>query len=567
VTLWDLATRKERHRLPDALRAEVRACFSGDSRLMAASPPEGPVRVWDVATGKEVRQIPLWPCKVMHLALSPDGRTLALRASDGTVGLWDVATGETLPVSAEPLLAVSELRFTRGGSRLVGRAERWLAWDAVTGRLTRRYPRVRDTSRVSRLSPDESLLAVSDKRGGTITLDDAATGRTLRTLAGHARPVWVLRFSADGRRLFSAGADKSVCVWDVAAGRLLHRLTGHLDPVGRMAVSPDGRRLATATYDPFFEDFANRLWDVEAGRLLRQFTPRRGSAHDLAFSPDGRLLASVGGRTGLPNKRGDVQVWDIATGHERGTFEGHTERAACAAFSPDGRSLATGGVDRTVRLWELATGSERACYRGHEGEVHSVAFSPDGRRLAAASAEAPVYVWDVTGWQGPKPSPAGLARAWGDLLGDDATAAFRAIRQLSANPEQALPFLRERLKPVAAVDPARLRQLLSDLDGPTFAERERATAAIERLADRAEGSLRRALTETASPELRRRLGRIVARLDTLTPERLRATRAVEALEGMRTSGAAKLLDELAAGAAGARLTRESMAARQRLSTR
>jgi hypothetical protein len=48
------------------------------------------------------------------------------------------------------------------------------------------------------------------------------------------------------------------------------------------------------------------------------------------------------------------------------------------------------------------------------------------------------------------------------------------------------------------------------------------------------------------------------------PESLRAVRAVEVLEWIATPNARRLLDELAKGADDARLTREAVAARNRI---
>ena len=67
--------------------------------------------------------------------------------------------------------------------------------------------------------------------------------------------------------------------------------------------------------------------------------------------------------------------------------------------------------------------------------------------------------------------------------------------------------------------------------------------------------------------MRRRIDAILGRRGEPTPDRLRQGRALEVLEWLGTPEAGRLLEGLSAGAAGARLTGEAAAARERVRRR
>jgi WD40 repeat protein len=564
-SVWDVAAGKERHRLQGPANSVLVAEFSPDGKYLAMGCQYRDLVLWDVASGKEVRRFPTAGF-FASLAFSPDGKSLAAASGEGVIRLWDVASGRVLPGSADPLVnGVHELHFSADGRRLIGTALMPIVWGPRTGREVRRFPNVPHQNWISTPSPDESLLATAD--AGDIRLSDARTGQEVRRLKGHEKFIWYVTFLPGGR-LASCGTDGTIRVWDVASGRELRKLTGGGNRTMRLAGSPDGRYLASASDSrgPSGQ-YEVILWDLTAGREVRRLlVGRENQAYNVTFSPDGRRLAVAGGGSERAGP-GVVTVWDVATGREWRALAGHKEQVYQVAFAPDGRSLASGAFDGGLYLWELATGRRRHAFVGHETFVYSVAFSPDGRLLASASAEAPVYTWDVTGAEAPpRPAPTAeeLGRCWDELAGADAEAAFGAMRRLAGAPAAAVPFLRERLKPVAAVPPERLRLLLADLDGNDFAARRRAAAELEALADIAAPELRKALGGASSAEVRRALQKALDGLDSPTPERLRAVRAVEALEWAGTPEAARLLDELARGAVGATLTAEAAAARDRL---
>src|SRR5207245_9665390 len=118
-----------------------------------------------------------------------------------------------------------------------------------------------------------------------------------------------------------------------------------------------------------------------------------------------------------------------------------------------------------------------------------------------------ILVWDVTGrlrsgrLEPARVSGPDLERLWAHLAGP-AAGAYEALWTLVAVPEQAVPWLRERLRLTAPADPERLRRLPPDLESGRFAERDRASKELEAMADLAEPALRQIIAEQPSIELR-----------------------------------------------------------------
>jgi HEAT repeat protein len=114
-----------------------------------------------------------------------------------------------------------------------------------------------------------------------------------------------------------------------------------------------------------------------------------------------------------------------------------------------------------------------------------------------------------------------------------------------------------------------LAGLLAELDDERFKVRERATRALEKLAETAEPPLKKALAGDPSPEARRRIEGVLDKLkkDRLNPpaDRTRLVRAVEVLELIGSAEARQVLNALARGAPEAQITLEAKTALERLS--
>jgi RNA polymerase sigma factor (sigma-70 family) len=562
VRVWDVATGKELPELPDQPKEFGQTlAFAPDGKTLAGVDKPITIRLWDVPARKKVRDIQAHDYQVHHLAFAAGGKKIF--AADGNhVSVWDPTTGEPLDDFGGHRYTIWAVAWSPDGKRLasgaaytdnVGRV-----WDAQTGRNVFELRGHESGIEVTAYSPDGSLLATGSQ-DGTARLWDPATGKEIHSFNAKDGMVYAMAFSPDGRYLVTGGR-KVLHVWDVAA-RTEARTLAHGGGFPLQVIFyPGGKRLLVRD-----RDTGIRVLDFATGKEEARLAPGEKAPGAEAISPNGRyitagyddgsirLLDAVSARealvlaNGLPQDSGDRRVMSLA-------------------FSPNGRTVAATYGHGAVRVLEVATASERFRFAGHPDAGLRVVFSPDGTRLASSGADRTLLVWDVTGARlPPAPPPKDLDTAWTDLAAPDAKVGFAAIRFLTERPAASLPLLAEKLKPVLVPDRAALRSLLERLDSPRFAEREKATKELAALADAAEADLREAAA-SGSAEVRSRLGPVLAGLEPtkLTGERLRAARAVEALERIGTAEARKLLTALARGAPGARLTRDAKEALARL---
>jgi hypothetical protein len=355
-----------------------------------------------------------------------------------------------------------------------------------------------------------------------------------------------------------------VRVWEVATGKELPAL-GTL-PIGggakSLAISLDGKLVATGGMDGIV-----RLWDVAGRKGARELRGQQGSIWSLAFSPNGRRLAAVtASNSRMFSAFGEdrtIRVWEVGTGSEVMKLQGPRNGSWCVAWSPDGRLLATGGEDDLARVWEVASGEERLCLRGHQGAVVSLVFTPNGR-LVTGSYDTTALVWDLASIAGSsRPRAEEFPRLWETLRGN-AGPAFGAIVSLQRGGNDSVAWLEKRLSPAVAPEQRRLEGFIAKLDDDRFAVREQAARELQGLGDLAVPALRRALDNRPSLEVRRRIERLLAQDRVASPDRLRNSRAIEALERVDTPAARRLLEKLAGGAPAARLSIEAKAALARL---
>jgi WD40 repeat protein len=164
--------------------------FTPDSRRLAASCPDGVMRLWDRDTGKLVREVPRVTLDgaPAHLAFAADGRSfVALMREDAP------------PIRARrplaprgPQLRIREI--ASGADRLqIPPAPAWFSLA---------------------YSPDARFFA-SGQGDGRIFIYSAVSGKLLAEWQGKQGYIFALAFSRDGGLLASGGANGTILVWKV----------------------------------------------------------------------------------------------------------------------------------------------------------------------------------------------------------------------------------------------------------------------------------------------------------------------------------------------------------------
>ena len=258
------------------------------------------------------------------------------------------------------------------------------------------------------------------------------------TFKPHAKPIYAVVFTPDGRQCATSSGDETVRVWNLDGSPGVQTFPGSqfATPV---AISPDGRFLArggygvavwelksgqqivrsdgyaqTLAFSPdgkevagFAEDKTLARWSLPEGKPLaggwggsrEQNSGARFPAGAVAYSPDGTTIATSYGVHTNNRYNSHILLWDRKTGKPRGELvtDFKFDHPAAIAFSPDGSAIA-GIYGPVLRVLAVTTGEQIAAIKPGKKHFKGLAFTPDGKSLIAVNTDAAARVYDVATW-------------------------------------------------------------------------------------------------------------------------------------------------------------------------
>jgi WD40 repeat protein len=390
VTLFEVASGKQIRRQEAPTNGIAGIAFSPDGKTLVFNTHTA-LHFQDADTGKEIRQIKAF-FGANWIVYAPDGKTLAVKGRDQLVRLFDANTGNLVHT-------VGELPGQKGGNfnaNPYGVISTDVVYSADSKTLViggQQMPR---------------FFAVADGK------EQPPPG------GGHRGAVTAVMLAADGKTIFSRGAEGVLRVWNVGTGAEIRAIP---EPSGVSAVrfSPDGKLVALGN-----NDGTVRLLDVPDGKQKSQFKAHQGNIATLAFSDDGQKLATRGSYDGL------LRVFDVQKGNELKqitfqdvkagiggmvvvrTINGHPDGHPLA-FSPDGKTLATflppqqalvqgrpqlQPDSNSLRFFDAVTGKEiRRIPMPNGRTIHQFVYSLDGRLLICENLDKTVSLWEIASGQ------------------------------------------------------------------------------------------------------------------------------------------------------------------------
>jgi WD40 repeat protein len=354
------------------------AGFSADGARVVSAGADKTARVWDVASGDCVAVFK-HDKPVTHAALSPDGRrALTVCKDDNTARLWDVRSPDAPRFTWEHARPVTCAVFDRAGDLAATAGEDGMArvWDVESGKAV--TPPLRHVA----------SRPAGDMAGAP---PDMPTGRP----GGEGPPLRSVAFDYEGKRVVTAGDDRTALVWDVSedvkAPR--SRITSGR-PLTQAAFSPDGKWVVTAggpvSYDTVPVGVPPAAMPAPSGFNLGgplgppAPAPAPGLGQLGGFSFIGNPPPGVSPTVPLPSsapslgpapapsdqsglappvpdlwasREGAIQVWYAENGKleaaaKMESYEMiHGDRITRVAFDPFSRGVATASEDRTAQVW------------------------------------------------------------------------------------------------------------------------------------------------------------------------------------------------------------------------
>ena len=291
------------------------------------------------------------------------------------------------PKSYARPIPITALAFAADSDHLiVGGYRELLVWEVESGELTRRIRNMPERVHAVDVNKDGSLIAVAGGipgRLGEVRIIDADSGDVIKTIHKSEDLCFSARFSPDGSRLVTGGADGTVRVFSTSTWLAEIVFTNHSDWVIQVAWSYDGTKVASAG-----RDRTAKVYDIALRKRITSYTGHAETIYAIHFHPDVPDMF-----TGAADGR--LMRWRINDGGTVREYVRFDEAIYQIADMHTHKRLVTAGGKPFTMSMDWHNPARQQAFQAGPSTSLSVAAGRDGRWLASGDRLGNVRVWDV----------------------------------------------------------------------------------------------------------------------------------------------------------------------------
>ena len=293
------------------------------------------------------------------VVFSPDGSLIATAGDFSNFHTWDGATGKSVAAFGGHEKELSQLVFLDDATIVSASIDQSCrVWEANPSWVLERTIGKFDnpdliTHRATAVdfNRESTQLIVASgvpSRSGELYVFEVNDGsRTVYLPQAHDDVIYAAKFSPDGKRIASGGADRYLRTFDVSSSTELRRFEGHTNYVLGVSWKSDGETIATSSADNTI-----KIWQAETGdqqRTINQQLTKHVTG--IQFIGDSENVVSSSG-----DKR--VRIHNGSNGGVARSFPESSTWLHCVSITPDSSVVAAGDASGNITIWNGTNGQE-----------------------------------------------------------------------------------------------------------------------------------------------------------------------------------------------------------------
>jgi len=232
IKFWDVK-KKQCYRTITAHDRWVRGLY-WDSNLLFSCSNDKTIKVWNVRTGTLVKTYSGHINNVPMIQVSASNNRMISCSRDKSVKLWDIERCVAVNTYHGHASAVNCIAMNIERSRVVSgdRGGSVCVWDIRKKKPTNTINTGLDVVQCIEFTNPEATNVVlgggSSRRDGDMypfEVWDVSQKTKTKSLYGHVGFNWTMQYDYPTRKLVTAGADRSICVWDLEKGTFEREVT------------------------------------------------------------------------------------------------------------------------------------------------------------------------------------------------------------------------------------------------------------------------------------------------------------------------------------------------------